>query len=92
MKIIDALRSFKTINIIDQCDISKEYSITWDDVNEFCSAFENEAILVSDEADEDGFETAVWEKKYDNNEVIQLTTVYGIGSFSMLKLVSEATT
>lgn len=84
--ILTALKKYKQLNIIDQLNPKEEYGFDWEELNSFLKVVELPCNLVKDEPDEDGFEDVIWETELEGMK-IQAETVYGIGSFSILRLV-----
>jgi hypothetical protein len=85
-RVIDALREYGELGIIDQTDLEKRYGITWEDVNEFLPQYETHDNLISDRATEEGFEEVIWEFDCEGTRVRD-TTIYGIGSFTNLEVI-----
>jgi predicted transcriptional regulator len=83
-KLIEKLLQYEKISVIDQMDIEKEYGITWDEINDYLNEIETNGLLISDK-EVDGFEETIWEYEFEN-KIIRDTTVYGIGSFTIIEL------
>jgi len=86
MTYLEAILKYKRIVIVDQQDIEKEYGITWEDLGPFEALFYKSEYMISDSADEDGFETVVFEAEIEGHK-IRCTIVYGIGSIIEFELL-----
>jgi abortive infection bacteriophage resistance protein len=84
--LINALKKYKQLDIIDQSDLKEKYGFDWEELNSFLKVIELPFNLKKDEPDEYGFEEAIWEANLSGIN-IRDTTVYGIGSFTKLELI-----
>jgi hypothetical protein len=83
IRMLEYLKINKHFDIIDQTELDQ---FSWDEANEICGEIESEGTIISDEADENGFESVIIQLDYKDYK-IQLETVYGIGSFSVVTLL-----
>jgi len=87
MIILEALKKYKRIVIVDQMDLQKEYQISWGDVESFLFKIEKSENFVSDMVVK-GFEEVTWEAEIDGLK-IRDTTTYGIGSITELEIIGD---
>jgi hypothetical protein len=86
-KLIGALKKYNRISVVDQQDLEKDYGITWDEMNSYINEIETKGTMISDK-EVSGFEETIWQYRYENY-LIQEEVVYGIGAFSIIKLIEE---
>jgi hypothetical protein len=84
--VLEYLKTHDKVFVEDQLDTEKEYGLTWKELEDFEDYIYCQNNLISDSCDEHGFETCIFEGKYEDY-TIKLEIVYGIGSFSIMSII-----